>query len=223
MLVTRENERLCLNNWGYNSSRIISALAVIVENNGGVVKPTKKAIISNRTIENAKRDIIEKLEQVKEAQENNPTEKRAAYIERNENELKELETINNEPITVTHTTYISFVLDGMYYYYQTDNNPFFEFYYKKTPVVNKKYSLDSLMMYDKKEWLFDCFFSFRATDDDVKEAANLIFNMLVSSKNSTIQRESRRKRVANVYDGGYHYETVYSSERFEQIGEWYKC
>jgi hypothetical protein len=46
----------------------------------------------------------------------------------------------SEPITVTHTTYISFILDETYYYYQVDGNPFFEFYYNKTPIKNGKRS-----------------------------------------------------------------------------------
>ena len=31
----------------------------------------------------------------------------------------------SDPITLTHTSYISFVLDETFYYYQVDDNPFF--------------------------------------------------------------------------------------------------
>jgi len=38
MANTRKPERLRLNSWGYNAARILSALAVIVENNGGEIQ-----------------------------------------------------------------------------------------------------------------------------------------------------------------------------------------
>jgi hypothetical protein len=133
-----------------------------------------------------------------------------------------METVKNDPIIVTHTTYISFVLEDIYYYYQVSDNPFFEFYYQKTPVKYGKISHDAVMMEDTKEWLYDCFFSFDVSDSDIKEAANHIFNMLVAAKNSVIHRDSKKQRVPNRYDGGYHYETIFEPERFEVLGEWAK-
>ena len=61
------------------------------------------------------------------------------------------------------------------------------------------------------------FFSYDCSYADVVEAANFIFNMLVQAKPSQIHRETTRKRVANVYDGGYHYETIGTPERFAII------
>ena len=123
----------------------------------------------------------------------------------------------SEPITVTHTTYISFILDETYYYYQVDSNPFFEFYYNKTPIKNGKRSRDAGLEADKKEWLYDCFFGSKASQDDVKEAANMIFNMLCNADNSTIMRDKKRQRVQNTYNGGYHTETIYAPERLETL------
>lgn len=120
---------------------------------------------------------------------------------------------------MSHTTYISFVLDGSYYYYQVSNNPFFEFYYQKTPIVKNKYSKDAVLQEDPKEWLYDCFFSFSASDADIKEAANLIFNMLIAAKNCPIRRDCKKVRVSNIYDGGWHYENIYT-DRWETLGEW---
>ena len=220
MIITRDNERLYLKNWNYNAARIMTALAAVVENNGGKVKPTHSAVISNRTLEHAETELASRIQQMEAIQENAHAEKRAAYIQGQRAELEKIKSIKNEPITVTHTTYICFVLDGFYYYYQVDDNPFFDFYYIKTPVKNKSYSRDAAMETDKKEWLYDCFFSFNVSDADIKEAANLIFNMLMGAKNSVIVRDKTKQRVSNLYDGGYHYETIYAPERFEKIGEW---
>ena len=123
----------------------------------------------------------------------------------------------NEPITVTHTSYISFILDKTYYYYQVDDNPFFEFYYNKTPMKNGKYSKDVGLETDKKEWLFDCFFKSNCGQSDIIEAANLIFNMLCNAPMSKIIRNSYKQRVPNTYNDGCHIETVYKPERMEKV------
>ena len=111
-----------------------------------------------------------------------------------------------EPITVTHTSYISFVLDEVYYYYQVNDNPFFDFYWNKTPVRNGKYSKDARLKADKKEWLYDCFFMSHCGQPEIIEAANLIFNMLCNAPMSKIIREGRKQRVPNTYNNGWHME-----------------
>lgn len=222
MIVIKENERLYLSNWQYNACRITSTLATIVENNGGTVKPLKTAIISNRTLEATKRDLTDKLAQLEMINAAQYNDKRNNYIISKRNELEKLEQIKNDPIAVSHTSYISFILNDVYYSYSLSDNPFFDFHYSKIQVINNKYSLDHYCSVDKKEWFFDCFFSFDVSDSDIKEAAHLIFNMLVNSPYSEKYRNSTRKRVPNLYDGGYHYENVYERERFASVSDWYK-
>lgn len=217
MLVMKENERLYPATWEYNAARIMTELAKIVENHGGTVKPLHNAIISNRSVDSATREYTEKLTHYKSIEKEHSNPALVDAIKSLTEKLEALAAVNNEPITVTHTSYITFTLDGFMYYYQVDSNPFFEFYYHKTPVKNGRYSLDAGLTEDKKEWLYDCFFSASCSNADVVEAANLIFNMLVSAKASPIIRDGKRCRVANVYNSGYHYETVYSPERFAQV------
>lgn len=217
MIVSKENERLYPATWVYNAARITTELARIVENNGGRVKYDNAAIISNRTLSFA---IIEKEQRVEKLKAlNAETEKeiRTAAIRVLENEINELKQINNDPRRVTHTGYIQFIFDNNYYRYHTDSNPFFEFYYTKTPVNNGEYSNDACSMEDKKEWFYDCFLSWNCSDADIKEGANLIFNMLCNAPYSKIMRDGRRQRVPNTYNSGYHYETVYAPERIAKI------
>ena len=217
MIVIQENQRLYPATWEYNAARITTELARIVENHGGRVKYGHTAIISNRSITHA---IYEKENRVKQLKLfNAETEKeiRTAAIKTFEKEIEELKQIDNEPIKVTHTGSIQFVFENNYYYFMTDSNPFFPFHYIKTPIKNGKYSKDACCMEDKKEWLFDCFFSWECADADIKEAANLIFNMLCNAAFSQIMRDSRKTRVNNLYDGGYHYETIYAPERIGEI------
>ena len=217
MIVTKENERLYPATWAYNAARITTELAKIVENNNGRVKYGRAALISNRTITGAIVEKEHRVNQLKEIQSENKKEIRAAAIVALEKEINELKQINNDPIRVTHTSYISFVLDNNYYSFSMDDNPFFPFYYIKTPVNNNSYSADACGMEDEKTWLYDCFFSWDCSDADIKEGAQLIFNMLCNAPYSVIRRDSRRERVRNYYNNGYHYETVYAPERIAKI------
>lgn len=217
MIVTKENQRLYPATWEYNAARITTELAKIVENHGGRVKYGNAAIISNRSINNAIFEKENRIEKLKMINAENEKETRTAAIKEFEKEIDELKQIKNDPIHVTHTGYITFILDDNYYYFQTDSNPFFDFYYIKTPIKNNKYSKDACCMEDKKEWLFDCFFLWDCCNADIKEGANLIFNMLCNAPFSKIIRDSRKTRVNNLYDGGYHYETIYAPERIAEI------
>ena len=217
MIVLKENERLYPKTWDYNAARITTALAKIVENYGGRVKYGKSAIISNRTITGAIVEKEDRAKQLKMLNAENNKEIRTAAIKTLEKEIEELKQIKNDPLTVTHTGYITFIFEDNYYYFSIDSNPFFPFYYIKTPIKNNKYSKDACCMEDKKEWLYDCFFSWDCSDADIKEGAHLIFNMLCNAPFSEIIRDGRKTRVNNIYDGGYHYETIYTPERIEKI------
>lgn len=175
-IVTRDNERLYFRTWEYNAARIMTALAEKVIDQGGRVKPTHTAVISDR---NAEEEV--------------------------------------DPITVTHTSYISFVLEEVYYYYQLSDNPFFDFYYQKTPIEEEKRSRDASLEVDERKWLFDCYFKSNCKQREIDKAANLIFEMLCSAPVSQIIRERYKKRVPNIYNDGYHMETVYKPERMVTV------
>ena len=216
--------KLYLSNWDYNAALIIEELAAIVENNGGTVKPGTETIIENRALNENMRKAADRLTQLESIEADNPgtNEHRTDAIKRIRADIEKWERIDNTPRTVHHCTwssaYISFKLGGMYYYYQTDSNPFFDFHYQKTPIdINGTVSRCACLENDPKEWLYDCFFRAEATDADRREAANLIYNMLLKAAPSVIRRDSHRVKVRNQYDGRYHYETVYEKERREAV------
>ena len=220
----KPENKLYLSNWDYNAALIIEELAAIVENNGGTVKPGTVTIIENRALNENMRKSAARLEQLERIEADNPgtNEKRTEAMKRLRADIEKWQRIDNSPRTVHHCTwssaYISFKLGGMYYYYQTDSNPFFDFYYQKTPIdVNGTVSRCACLESDSKDWLWDCFLRADATDADRREAANLIYNMLVKAAPSVIRRDSRRVRVRNQYDGRYHYETIYEKERREAV------
>ena len=58
----------------------------------------------------------------------------------------------------------------------------------------------------KENWLFDCFFKAGAAYEDIKEAANIIYNNLMATPCSVQYKE--KKRVNNLYNSSYHYEWI---------------
>lgn len=216
MIVLKDNQKLYPATWEYNAARVTSALAAIVEKHGGRVKYGNRAIIQNRSIMGAIREKEERAEKLKKTTYGD-AEKRAAYIRKLEEELEELRALNNAPVTVTHAGYITFTLDGYYYYYQVDANPFFPFHFIKTQIIDGTRSRDAVCEEDAKTWLFDCFFSWKCDENEIKRGAEMILEMLRGAKCSEIRRDRVRELVPNRYDGGSHYETITRPERREKI------
>lgn len=214
MYVSYEGQRLYLSTWEYNAARVLTELARIVKNNGGTVAPKTAALISNRNLEHTVEEYKERLQHLQTLQvERGYNETRAAAIV---TYSEKLQKVDNTPIKTGCISYLSFVLDGNYYY-QIDENPFFDFYYIKTPVKSGRRSCDAIGKNDKKEWVADCFFTSFCTNEEVKTAAGYIFDMLTSAQVSKIRLDTKQRRVPNLYDGGYHYETVAAPERFSKI------
>lgn len=219
MFTVRDGERLYLSNWDYNAVLIIAELRKIITNNGGNVKRVHTAVITNRTLDQAKREAEERYNHLTQIEKEYPgnNEKRTQAIQEYKNKIEYYTTIKNDPIETPCANWITFSLDGTYYNLSLDDNPFFEFHLIKTPITNGKYSMDASAEEFPKNWLYDCFFRCDASEADRKEAANLIFNELIRAKHSPIIRDKKRIRVSNTYDTGYHYETIYGKERIATI------
>jgi hypothetical protein len=100
------------------------------------------------------------------------------YLEK----LERLAAFDNSPRTVTHTSYINFTLNGMYYSYNVDDNPFFPFYLYKAALNGNQYNRNGYAVEDKKEWLYDCFFESTCSDENIKKGAKQVFDMLTAAK-----------------------------------------
>ena len=123
-----------------------------------------------------------------------------------------------EPIEVSHTTYISFVLDGDYYYYQMDDNPFFPFYYVKAPVVDGvKYPV-SYLTEENKDWGHSFYeYSQGVFDADINALALLLFHKLQNAKPTGTYREKHRVQVPNTYNNRCHYEVKEEKQEYKKI------
>ncbi len=129
----------------------------------------------------------------------------------------------DKTIKVTQPGHITFEYDGYVYEYNTDDNPFFDFRYGKTPIVDGKYSKDIYLTTDEERVFIQdsnlYFSNEETTDETVRVSALRLFEFLQKAPESKKYRNSHRVRVPNVYDGKSHYETVYEKERLEKIWE----
>lgn len=125
--------------------------------------------------------------------------------------------LNADPITVTHTDYISFVLDGFYYYYQVDDNPFFPAFYRKAKITGNKIDADTAGEDGFEGWITDQIFSNTYPAETVETAAETLLNWLILAPAGRPIRSRTRRRVANMFNSGYHYETITAPARYEII------
>lgn len=222
MFFYKSTDTLYLNSWNFNAALIIEELRRIVESEGGRVEPTTPGYIVNRSINESiedKKTFLERVDNnISKASSDELEEKLAKLKAATQTKIDRLEAIDNSPVQLTGApSYIIFALNGVYYSYYFDDNPFFEFHFSKKPIVSGKISLDIPVACDKKEWLHDCFFYPGCSEADIKEAANIIFNTLISAKIERPVIDRHKKRVPNYYDGGYHYEYIYEKERFQTV------
>lgn len=222
-IVLKDGERLYLNSWEYNMARVLSELAKMVRDRGGRCKPLHYALVTNRTNYNkaielkGDLDLYERNLKIFKDPEKIEKMERAIEKTRAEYEQAKAAADNEKPVKVEYTSYITFVLDDYVYYFQIDDNPFFPVLASKTPVKNGKYSRDAVLGEFEKEIAFDQMILSSASEQEINEVANLILDTLASSKQSPIYRDGKKQRVPNVYNGGYHYETIYRPERIATI------
>lgn len=214
MIVTKDNQRLYATSWQYNSARILTRLAQLVTAQGGKVKPLHPAILSDRNLEDDIQDIEVRIRTLTEQENESHSDAQILALQTCLSRLDRLRAIPNTPITVTHTSYISFIMNGLYYSYQLDSNPFLLFYYLKTPIENGTYSGDACLANEPKPWLNDnSFIRYGCSDSEIETAAQAILALLLAAPLSTLRHDTQRTRIPNTYDSGYHFENIPIKER----------
>lgn len=206
--VKKMNNKLYLRAFEYNTYIILNEIIKRIYNNGGFLvsewKPTQEPfIIYNRTLQNNIKELKESIQTIESNLENNNynddrKKQLIEYKQKKEEELKSIENINDERI-VFNSSYLQFRLDDYIYYMQFDSNPFFNHYMVKQRIdetKNNKYITSYNHYYDI--FSLDIFndidlFRYNLTDDEIKQGADILFNMLINAKESkavmTRQRE----------------------------------
>lgn len=205
---TTTAERRFLTSWKYNAARIFAELENIVKNNGGELCATwqyatppewltkrKKYLITNRTLEETiekEKNLLSRLEKLG----------RNDAARETREKIDHLLSIDNAPRVSCYADYlyIQFSLDGYFYYYSMDSNPFFDFHFARVKIeegekINQNYYLQD----DAKKWLYDCFFFADCAEADTREAANLIFNMLLTADTCRTYTDKKRGKYTSLF------------------------
>lgn len=211
-------KNLYLPNSNYNIAKIIEELKKIIIDNGGSIAKSKyaeKITVHNRSIDEAIRKKEDHISKVKENNSITP-EKKETIIKNVTKDLEELQKAADAAQDF-ETTFVSwcghsiqFVIDGIYYYFSMDSNPFFPASIRKIKLdTNNSYTgtyyTDSI---EEKPFLYDCIYNYNCCNSDIKEMAYQMYNFLIAAPMSKLYVDRQKKRVPNTYNGGYHYETI---------------
>ena len=227
MFFTSKNQTLYPASLEYNFALVLSEVARIAKKNGATVKALTPGYIVNRSIfENISKreDDIHRLEgflQDGKTLLNDLDEKRTAAVKnaiaKYQDEITALKAIKNDPVKLSHTSYVIFVLDGVYYDFCMPDNIFDNFYYHKTPVINGEYNRYTYGNEMPKDWFVDDLWRYACKKSVIKAAATAIYSEMINGKISKPAIDTYRRRVSNSYNNGYHYETISKPIRLEKI------
>lgn len=218
MYVSQNNQKLYLNHWEFNACRLMSMLATVIEAAGGVVdyRYQKTALVCDRTVYDNAREKMDMIDHFKQVLDNHPEMKDQIQpkLEVLEKEAEELAGTPEVFVPCEFQTHLKFMINDTLYYYQVDDNPFMEFYYQKTPIVNGRYSKDACLMEASKLWYDDSFLKGGVSDADIKKAAETLAGALFNAPESEIIRSKKTISVPNTHNNGHHKEVVFEPERF---------
>lgn len=105
-----------------------------------------------------------------------------------------------EPVRIYGRGYIRFNLDGVQYYWQIDDNPFFEHYYTKVRIADGKVPRGNQVYLDEfsRKWMCDCLFRV-AMDEEVREIAEMVLQLLTDARFSKVEQERETRRIRVPY------------------------
>lgn len=213
MYVTRQMETLYLRPYNFNVARVLTEMAKKIKLRGGNVETRYPASIILR----GHKEVIKDLQQILRNQKlslgtvggNEKTHPEAVESIRNtEKRLNLLNEINATPATASHLSYIRFILEGIMYYFQVDDNLFLPDYYLKTHVINGEYSRDACLDEIPKTWQKDVLLDYICDGKAVSDCADYLLDFILNAQFSVIRPDTTIVMVPNTYNGGYHRETI---------------
>lgn len=207
-----------LNTSTYNRCLVINQLRNMVKEKGGkLLKHQCNYEVENRDIPIAIKEQTIKLERIAKRMDSGLklTAKRDCYIKKIKEDIHEWKKINNAPVLIQgNCLSLEFVYQGTYYHFWCDDNPLFPSYVVKTSLTKNKIGRNYYAEELGESWLINSLFYWTCTPEDRMKAASILWEALMSAPMSRHFRETQKRRVPNLYNGGYHYETVEFPEDF---------
>lgn len=202
-------KKLYLKTWSFNIYRILNEIRKEIEKNGGelvesspYISKKEKIMIYDRYYLEAERETRANLEKSPTLEEYNRKYFKSYYeaIKRNYKYKK----------IVKCESWLHFYYEGFIYYIEIDENPFFEHYIIKeraekegeTYIVKYRYYMQEL----KNTIINKINTTAYISDKEIKKIAKKFLQEILQQKESEIVKT--RKRVENLYNRGYHYETI---------------
>lgn len=216
-IFTREGETLHLAAWEYHAALTMEALKQLAVRNGArlcsadrykddIFAASKHGFIVNRT----QNEIIHELESTAKRCDDAGVEVPPDILEK----IARYKNFPNEPVPVGCSVYlsVSFVMGGVYYSFSMDANPFFDCYYTKAEVFDlggRNVCADSYAEVVPDSWYSSLPLCSLVDDEIIRQTADNIFTNLEAAEFSKhVKPDTKRIRVPNIHNDGYHYETV---------------
>lgn len=191
---------LYLSSWNYNSYLIIKELKKEVLKEGGAIvcdwrkEKEKNFYIYNRMF---KEKFLHDIEGMKRMEEYKTTDRpyyeelKKGAEEAEKNYIKSKKRVNN-------SNYLHFVLNGVIYYVELSDNPFFDFHYSKQDIKDLKTEyITYCEKLDKNFMEFDYFGKVGKTR--IKKSAINLLNLLKNNKKC--KNYKQYKRIYNILEG----------------------
>ena len=220
MYVTKEKQNIYLDSWNYNAVLTLAALREKITAAGGRVKPVTAVTIHNYSYDDEIHENAARIERLKSCATLNPENaaKRAAVVKALEAKNAELEKQKPAPVVLPCASWITFELSGNACTISLDSNPFFPFYFSKTPInAAGEYSCDAGLEEMSKNDFPEEMLSRDFTQDQREAVAAALLDWIKAAPVSKIIWTVRRQRVPNRYNNSYHYEMIYDKERRAKI------
>jgi hypothetical protein len=208
----KKSQTLYLSATAFHNAQVIKGLADIVKGKGGkfVVQYENLTEMTDYTLYNRSIDehIREAEKWVKHFEEMDKAVWNQATYSADAHYRKELEELcgQEEMLRTNFDECITFILDGRVYYFQTDRNPLFEYYYSihkvdaEDTAIGHVY-LESLDGKGVKDGIFHFnFFDVIVPQEDIDKAAKALFDYLVSQPTGEVAKDGREKKEVKYYD-----------------------
>lgn len=120
----------------------------------------------------------------------------------------------NEPYPIGHAVLLStsFVLDGIFYFFSMDSNPFFDCYYQKADVFSHDEldrCHDTYAEIVPGRWYSALPLNTLVKDEILQQTAHDIYDGLMNAQpTGRVTGNRKRIRVPNIDNDGFHYETI---------------
>lgn len=219
-IFTHEGETLYLAAWEYHVALVIQSLERIALANGArlcsadrykddIFAAPKHGFIVNR----AQLEIIHELESTAKRCDDAGAEVPPDILDK----IARYKSFLNKPVPIGSAVFLStsFVLDGMFYSFSMDENPFFDCHYSKATVFSQDGQDHCHEIYAEivpDRWYSALPLGSLVGDEIIQQTARSIYAGLTAAKPSKrVPRKSKHVHAPNIHNNGYHYETVSDS------------